>query len=174
MKRNKICRRGWWGDAEAVNKPSSPLLVFLFALTLLLFLGSLPLFSQETQTPEQSIKNTLLTLSKGYEKEDLDMALSAYSKAYSGVHEETLTDVEKRLQALFSALSNIKFNFTKRDITVDGDKAVALSDYRIIADAGSKKIYQRFKVKFSFILEKDNWKITREEVLALPGFTPGM
>ncbi len=174
MKRNPKSRRGWRGAGKAANKLSFPSFLFLLSLTVFLLLGKFPLFSQETQTPEQRIKDTLLTLSKGYENKDIDLTMSAYSNAYTGAHQETLTDVRKRIQMILSAFQNIKFNFTKIDITVDEDTAVVLCDYRIIANAGAKKIYQRFKVKFSFILENDNWKIIREEVLALPGFTPGM
>lgn len=91
----------------------------LFVVLFLAFHTFSPIFSNETvkTTPEQKIKETLALLSKGYEKEDIELAKSAYSKVYSGVHDESLTDVEKRLQDIFSALSHIKFNFTKIDIT---------------------------------------------------------
>lgn len=174
MRKNQKSRKGSRVLEKVANTFSCPSPIFLLALPLLLFLGSLPLFSQETQTPEQRIKGTLLTLRKGYENKDIVLAMSAYSKAYTGAHQETLTDVRKRIQTLLSAFQTIKFNFTKLDITVDEGKAVVLSDYRIIADTGSKKIYQRFKVKFYFLLEDVTWRIVREDVLALPGFTPGM
>jgi len=109
---------------------------------------------------EEKIYQILNRRQEALQKKDLSLYLSCISKAYQD-KEEDFDGLRKRIEGYFKTFDRINYSSWDRTIQIDGEAAIVVQQFSLVAEKGEKK--NRYSGKEGLFLKKEGkeWKIIK-------------
>jgi hypothetical protein len=120
---------------------------------------------------ENRIKKLFREGSKAIEKKDINTSMSKISFNYSDEYGLTYLLIKESMKSVFQRMNDIKVEYENLNIKVDGEKATADMDVRIIATIGNDTGYilgdlpKPAHLRFTLEKERTKWLVTKTEGL---------
>jgi len=107
---------------------------------------------------EDKIQQVLNRREEAFQKKNLSLYLSCFSKAYQD-KDEDFSRLQNRIEGYFKTFDQINYSSWNRSVHIEGETAVAIQQFQLEVEAGGKK--NRFLGKEALLFKKEGgpWKI---------------